>query len=47
MASGYQSTEATHMDDTGKVLGYANSNSDTYTDANNNSVTNSNQISEC
>ena len=42
LASGYQSTEATYMDDTGKVLGYANSNSDTYTDANNNSVTNSN-----
>ena len=42
VASGYQSTEATYMDDTGKVLGYANSNSDTYTDANNNTVTNSN-----
>ena len=42
VASGHQSTEATYMDDTGKVFGYANSNSDTYTDANNNSVTNSN-----
>ena len=38
-----QSIEATYMDDTGKVLGYANGNSDTYTDpVTQKTVTNSN-----
>ena len=39
---GNGNSESTYYDSTGKVLGYANTNTFTYTDTSNNSVTNSN-----